>query len=163
MTVVVTDKPELPRIAPAPDLLGHGDGAVPPQGDVVWQPSHAPAGPVSIVISGADKRVTVLRNGIEIGSAPVALATPIDRPAAYSLQSIDASGQHWVRLPLPGQDIAAPTADETGQHVTVDEGFKQQAQTVIAAGTTVLLTPDSMKTLAPATPQPLIESAPGTP
>lgn len=162
MTVVVTDKPELPRIAPAPDLLGHGDRPR-PAGPVVWQPERAATGPVSIVISGADQRVTVLRNGIEIGSAAITLATQVTRPAAYALQSIDAGGQHWVRLPLPGQDIAAPTAAETAQHVTVDDGFKRQVMTVIVPGTTVLLTSDSMATLAPAAPQPLIESAPAMP
>lgn len=159
MTVVITDKPELPHMVPAPDLLGQGDQP-PPAGDTVWQPDKAPIGPVSIVVSGADRQVTVLRNGVVIGTAPVALATPIARPAAYSLQSIDAGGRHWTRLPLPGQDIATPDADETGQHVAVDPTFEKQVLAAITPGTTVLLTPDSMASLAAAAPEPLIESEP---
>jgi len=157
MTVVVTDKAELPHMAPAPDLLGRGDRP-PPAGDIVWQPEKAPSGPVSIVVSGADRRVTVLRNGVVIGAAPAAPATPITRPAAYSLQSIDATGRHWMRLPLPGQDTAAPDDDEASQHIAVDAAFEQEVLAAIAPGTTVLLTPDSMSTLAVTAPERLIES-----
>jgi hypothetical protein len=157
MTVVITDKPELPHLAPAPDLLGRGDGP-PPAGSIVWQPDKAPTGPVSIVVSGADRQVTVLRNGVVIGAAPATLATPLTRPAAYSLQSVDAAGRHWMRLPLPGQDIVAPSEDEAGEHITVDPAFEQEALAAMTPGTTVLLTPDSMATLADAAPQPIIES-----
>lgn len=158
MTVVITDKTELPHLAPTPEL--GGEGAPPPKGMIIWQPERAPDGPVSIVVSAADGQVTVLRNGTMIGSAPATFATPVTRPAAYSLQSVDPSGQHWLRLPLPGQDAAIPTADETAQHVTVDPNFERDVLATIAPGTTVLLTPDSMATLAAASPEPVLESDP---
>lgn len=159
MTVVVTDKSELPRVAPGPQLLGHGE-APPPVGAVVWDPAKSPSGPVSIVVSGADAEVQVLRNGVLIGSAPATFATPITRPAAYSLQAIDGENRRWMRLPLPGQDINAPTPEEARQHVTVDPAFERLVLAAIAPGATVLLTPDSMTALATSTPQPVIEAAP---
>lgn len=159
MTVVVTDKPELPRLAPTPQLLGHGDAA-PLQGAVVWDPGKAPSGPVSIVVSGADAEVRVLRNGVVIGSAPAKLAAPITRPAAYSLQSVNGEDRRWMRLPLPGQDIDAPTPEEARQHVTVDPAFERQVLAAIVPGTTVLLTPDSMTALATSPPWTVIEAAP---
>ena len=159
MTVVVTDKSELPRLAPGPQLLGNGDAA-PPAGPVVWDPAKSPSGPVSIVVSGADAEVQVLRNGVLIGSAPATLAAPVTRPAAYSLQAADGKNRRWMRLPLPGQDIDAPTPEEEHQHVTVDPAFERQVLAAIAPGTTVLLTPDSMAALATSTPQPVVEAAP---
>ena len=159
MTVVVTDKSELPRLAPGPQLLGNGDAA-PPAGAVVWDPAKSPSGPVSIVVSGADAEVQVLRNGVLIGSAPATLAAPVTRPAAYSLQAADGKNRRWMRLPLPGQDIDAPTPEEEHQHVTVDPAFERQVLAAIAPGTTVLLTPDSMAALATSTPQPVVEAAP---
>jgi hypothetical protein len=116
---------------------------------------------MSIVVSGADGRVTVLRNGIVIGSAPATFATPIDRPAAYALQSADGGKGQWLRLPLPGQDIATPTAAEAGEHVTVDPAFERDVRASLMPGTVVLLTPDSMASLAPA-PIPVIESDRGS-
>lgn len=159
MTVVVTDKSELPRLTPGPQLLGHGE-AEPPVGAVVWDPAKSPSGPVSIVVSGTDAEVQVLRNGVLIGSAPATLATPITRPAAYSLQAIDGENRRWMRLPLPGQDINAPTPEEVRQHVTVDPAFERQVLAAIAPDATVLLTPDSMTALATSTPQPVIEASP---
>ena len=38
-----------------------------------WQPEKSPEGPVSIVMSGADQRVIVVRNGVEIGRSRVDL------------------------------------------------------------------------------------------
>jgi len=157
MTVVIIDTPELPRLAPAPHLFGEAD-ARPPAGKVMWDPDKAPSGPVSIVVSGADAHVTVLRNGVVIGSAPVALATPIARPAAYSLLAVDGEDRRWMRLPLPGQDIGAPTSDEAREHVTVDPAFEREVLTAIAPGTTVLLTPDSMADLGASAPRPMIDA-----
>src|SRR5262245_19567533 len=41
-----------------------------------WNPEKSTAGPVSILMSGADQRVIVLRNGLEIGRSRVALSDP---------------------------------------------------------------------------------------
>lgn len=38
-----------------------------------WEPEKSPVGPVSMIISGHDKRVIVLRNGVEIGRSTITL------------------------------------------------------------------------------------------
>ena len=104
--VVVTDSPELPRFVAAPTLDAQGADALADNTGVTWFPERSPDGPVTVVISASDKRLVVLRNGKEIGGAPLTLTQPVERPAAYTLQARDAAGDHWMRLPLPGQDPA---------------------------------------------------------
>ena len=41
-----------------------------------WQPEKSPEGPLSIVVSGADQRVVVIRNGIEIGRSRAIFTDP---------------------------------------------------------------------------------------
>ena len=65
-----------------------------------WHPEKSPEGPVSIVVSGADRKAVVLRNGVEIASAGVTIDGPVSGAWAYSLRDVDASGQHWIRVPL---------------------------------------------------------------
>ncbi len=160
--VVVTDSPELPRFVPAPTLdTGANTGtndAVADDG-VTWFPERAPEGPVTVIISASDKRLVVLRNGKEIGRAPATLAQPVERPAAYSLQSRDAAGDHWMRLPLPGQDPAKPLASETGQSVTLPAGFRETVSAILVPGATVLILPDSLSPRS-GTPAALLESSP---
>src|SRR6476661_6059208 len=72
MTVVIAQGRASPRISPAPQIVAADPAPRPVAGDhFVWTPDRSPDGPVSIVVSGADKRAVVLRNGVEIGSAPV--------------------------------------------------------------------------------------------
>ncbi len=74
MTVVISNQAALPRVAPAPSVKGVSGG----QSEAVeWHPEKSPEGPVSIVVSSADGRAVVLRNGIEIGSAPVSVTGPV--------------------------------------------------------------------------------------
>ena len=74
MTVIVTDEAAVPRIAPADPLAWtDADGA---PGTVDWNPERAASGPVSVVISAADQRVVVLRNGVVIGSASIRIDGP---------------------------------------------------------------------------------------
>lgn len=157
--VVVTDSPELPRFVPAPTLETQAPDAAPAADGVTWFPERAPQGPVTVVISANDRKLIVLRNGKEIGSAPVTLAQPVERPAAYMLQARDASGDHWMRLPLPGQDPAKPLTSETGQNVTLPAGVKETIAGILEPGATVLLLPDSLAATSPARGA-LLESAP---
>jgi hypothetical protein len=41
-----------------------------------WQPEKAMDGPISIIMSGADWRVLVYRNGVEIGRSKLAVSQP---------------------------------------------------------------------------------------
>lgn len=144
--VVITDSPELPRIAPT---ISFGSKApitdIAPRSDATeWFPERSPTGPLSIVISAADKRLVVMRNGVQIGSASVELAQPVERPAAYTLQSITAAGEQWVRLPLPGQNLATPLPSETGQRVVLPPGVEALVKAELVPGATVLMLPDAI-------------------
>ncbi|WP_239987438.1 L,D-transpeptidase [Sphingosinithalassobacter portus] len=163
MTVVITNRDEMPRLAPAGALLqqaGLADGAAAAAtADSVWQPDLSPSGPVSIVVSAADRRVIVLRNGVEIGSAPVTIAEPVERVRAYTLQSIDASGYHWLRVPLPGDepDLSLAASAEEGERFQVSDDFRRAVGTVAVPGTTVVVMPDSLTRGSTGTPMTVIE------
>lgn len=54
--------------------------ARPMTGPAWWRPGLATRGPVTIVVSGADRRMIVLRDGMQIGSAPAAFDGVVERP-----------------------------------------------------------------------------------
>lgn len=81
LTVVITDDATAPEISPQPELVREPMLADTAAG-YLWQPEKAPTGPVSIVLSGHDRRIVVLRNGHLIGSAPIELDAPIVATAA---------------------------------------------------------------------------------
>ncbi|MCC2978272.1 L,D-transpeptidase [Sphingomonas sp. PL-96] len=150
LTVLITDGEAVPRFAPTPAFLrGNaraGSEALEQGGSSVWNPELSPSGPVSILVSARDRRMIVLRNGIEIGSATIALERAITRPAAYAMSARDEAGDHWIRLKLPGQP------PETDQELTVEErsrlrlpeNFRTALRAVLTPGTTVILTQDSL-------------------
>jgi len=73
-----------------------------------WHPAKSPADPVSIAVSAADHRAVVLRNGSEIGSAPVSVEGAVTGTWAYALRSIDAAGQHWLKLQVSDTKAGHP-------------------------------------------------------
>src|SRR3954451_9341474 len=56
-----------------------------PDGKITWNPTAAPTGHVSIIISTKDQQVVVLREGIEIGRAHAVVATQTDQPQVMTL------------------------------------------------------------------------------
>jgi hypothetical protein len=150
LTVVITPEAEVPRVAPAPAVLGEapvgGEGGIALIGGTLWQPERAPAGPVSIVISTADKRLLVLRNGVAIGSAPIELEGQLSGMRAYTLRAIDAEGPHWMRLSLPGQSEAAGAEVTAAQRarLRLPEAFRKALVGILAPGTTVAVTADTL-------------------
>jgi hypothetical protein len=148
MTVVVTDQPVVPRIAPAEALLGRSGGSPSAARDAVsWNPQRAPTGPVSIVISAGDRQAVVLRNGIVIGSSPVTIDGAISQPSAYVLSSIEGARRNWIRVPLPGQSPAE--AEALAGRIGVPDEFRRSVESVLAVGTTVVVTADSLQPTPP--------------
>lgn len=147
LTVVITDDPLVPEVAPAPAILDAPalDDLSPVQ-TYSWQPERSSIGPLSIVISGRDKRMVVLRNGVEIGSAEVLIEGAVSTTMAFNLRAIDETGYHWLRLPLPGQalnPIAELTPEERAR-VLIPEPFRKQVADALQPGTTLLVTRDSL-------------------
>lgn len=144
-TVVIADRSALPGVAPTPELLT--GGAVPQltAGGMIWNPSASPAGPVSIVVSSAERRAVVLRNGVVIGSAPVRIAVPIAATAAFQLTTAADGQRRWLRLPLPGQDPDSDAPPQLRGRIAVDERFRTAVEAILEPGSTVVVTPDSLR------------------
>ncbi len=160
MTVIVTNQAPALRIGARPNLPAA------PTGPAVWRPELSQRGPVSIVVSG-DRRMVVLRGGIEIGSAPVAFDGVIARTQAYVLQDVTDGAYHWKRLALPGDGRVAPQAAAAkGDGLQDSDPFRRALASVVGPGTTLVVIPDSLglgATLTPAAPAPkaLLENEPG--
>ena len=146
MTVVVTHQQTIPRVAPTPTIVAEvNDGPAAVQGSYLWNPANSPQGPVSILVSAADQKALVLRNGRVIGSATVSVDGPVSGTWAYALRSVDAQGQHWVRLTLsatPSGALEVPKAEWT--RFRAADAFKPAVASVIEPGTTIVVTSDSV-------------------
>lgn len=164
MTVVITRGTAVPRVAPMPSFLTAGaDAHIDAlSGGLEWHPEKAPRGPVSIVISAADRQLLVLRNGVAIGSAPVAIEGEIRQPVAYVLDpgpgGADVeSPSSWKALALDGPAGSAESA-EPPPRVHVDESFRRNVAAILAPGSTVVLTLDTLRNGSPGTPLNVVDA-----
>jgi hypothetical protein len=148
LTVVITNDPVVPEVAPAPVEL-----ATPPKDEhrepkrYRWRPDKSPSGPVSIVVSGKDQRIVVLRNGIEIGSATVKIDGPVEKTEAFTLSAIDEGQTHWHRLSLPrlsASDAPELTLSERSR-LHMPEQFRQNLLGILKVGATLLVTRDTLR------------------
>jgi len=144
ITVVITADADVPIVSAAPAMLSE-DGADLVDGAYRWTPERSPAGPVSIVVSGRDRRVIVLRNGIEIGSSPIEIDGVIERTSAFTLQSVDDTGQRWLRLPLPGATMTGELSAADQGKGRLPQGFRDALATVLTPGVTLLVTRETLK------------------
>jgi hypothetical protein len=154
MTVVVTNEATVPRIAPADQLIGDATGTAQAMS---WRPERARSGPVSIVISGRDQRLVVLRNGIQIGAAPARIDGAIAQTSVYVLQSVVENRRNWLRVGLPGQ---GPNGEELAGRIHVGDDFRRFVTPILEPGTTVVITQDSLRRGATARPISVIEGDP---
>ena len=146
MTVVITDHAVTPRLAPTPEIVLEGSGIGPASEGFDWHPELSAAGPVSIIVSAADRRAVVLRNGIIIGSGPVSVSGPVMATWAYTLRDTDAAGQHWIRLELSSKstdDQQVPAQE--WQRFHAPEALRRAVAAIVAPGTTIIVTPDSVQ------------------
>jgi hypothetical protein len=163
MTVVVASQRQEPDevVHPAPlapvDATTGNVVRVPRLGaheDFRWSPEKAPDGPLSIVMSRADRRVLVYRNGIEIGRAKLALQDP-KRPLgthAYIMQDgwgsgasplrQDAPAHRWLAVGIPGHAREGGRALKPGdiERISLPPRFAQAVYGALEPGATLLVT-----------------------
>ncbi|GLS99812.1 hypothetical protein GCM10007897_11950 [Sphingobium jiangsuense] len=146
LTVLITEEEAVPRIAPDPGLLTRTPPGKKPEGRGIWKPELSPQGPISIVLSAADRRMVVLRNGVEIGSAPISIDGPVTEPAAYTLQKVEGEAFHWLRIALPGQKgVAADVSAEDRARLHMPERFRRALAGILQPGATAVVTIDSLR------------------
>lgn len=118
-----------------------------------WTPEKSPTGPLTILVSTADRLVLVLRNGVEIGRARV----NVDGDAPFGTQAYvmlagttgapspvlkDRPGLNWQSIPLPGYAAKPGTAldVEAVRRVTPAAEFARLVYDQMQPGTTLVLT-----------------------
>ena len=147
MTVIITGSAVVPRIAPGDPIPWDSSGKASEGAD--WHPERSISGPVSIVISAADQRAVVLRNGIVIGSAPARIDAPITATAVFVRTGTAAGGSGWIRVQLPEWLAATRDEDLTGR-IHVAPEFRAAVVPLLAPGANVIITKDALGSGPPA-------------
>jgi hypothetical protein len=147
MTVIITSLPAQPRQSATPDLAAPiaATTTTLARAPYEWHPDRASTGPVSVIVSIADQRAIVLRNGTEIGSAPVRVTGSVNGGWAYALRAWDQSGQHWLKLQFSGAGDGMEVAPGEGDRFDAPWDFKHAVQTVLRPGSIVIVTPQSLR------------------
>lgn len=154
MTVVIASKRTAPANVDHPPLLVPVTAAgtasdtqrLAASENYRWQPEKSQEGPVSMIISGYDKRVIVLRNGVEIGRAAVTLTepeTPLGTHAfVMAKEKDDADTQSWIGMGITGHmddSNRAPDPDAT-KRIHLPDVFLHDLTPILAAGSTLMIT-----------------------
>ncbi len=154
MTVVIAKDGEAPRDVVHPAVLSPvaAVGGAPIEEPRLsaseafrWQPALAGDGPVSLVVSGADRRVLVYRDGVEIGRARLTLRDPGRPLGTHVFTAIDGGpdgAPRWSAVGIPGHagDDARPLDPDEAKRVTIPPAFLAAVRPLIVAGTTLLVT-----------------------
>ncbi|MBT2135494.1 L,D-transpeptidase family protein [Croceibacterium sp. LX-88] len=165
MTVVITSIPAVPQGSAAPNVTtpaASGSEQALADAPFEWHPERAPEGLVSVIVSVADQRAIVLRGGVEIGSAPIRSLRAIDSGTAYILRSWDDTGRKWLKVKFagPGGSMEA-TVDDGGQF-DAPSGFRRAISDVLALGSVIIVTPESLTAGAPGSQLMVIEDDAGS-
>ena len=149
MTVVITKLGAVPAPSDTPAVVAaavRGPALPLTNAAFEWHPERAPANEdsmVSVVISAADHKAVVIRDGVEIGSAPVRVRGPL-MPMAYVLRAWDSTGQHWLKLQFAGPGEGMEVSAEEGKRFEAPMMFRHSIATVLRPGSVVIVTPESL-------------------
>jgi hypothetical protein len=153
MTVVITDIPAVPRESSTPELAmaGAAVSASEPLSRAAyqWQPERSRSGMVSVVVSTADQRAVVLRDGVQIGSAPVRYKGRLDGGLAYVLRAWDRSGQHWLKLQFSGAGQSMEVSQAEKDQLEAPFAFRKLVAAELKLGSVIIITPQSLKAGSP--------------
>ena len=161
MTVVIADEAfALPEFAHPDLVLPWGLPADEVPAAYMWEPERSPAGPVAVVLSAADRRVVVLRNGVKIGEATLQIdgEDPLGT-SAYTLLQGYGKGMsrfvpgerrlNWMPILLDEPATGREASDDAlARRLRIPEGFAREIHRALAPGATVLVTDAPFRTRA---------------
>ena len=165
MTVIITSFEVAPSQSATPDLAAPiaANASTLARAPFEWNPERASSGPVSVIISTADQRAIVLRNGTQIGSAPVRVNGPVNGGWAYALRAWDETGQHWLKLQYSGSGQGMEVPAGEGERFDGPWDFRHKVQTVLRPGSIVIVTPQPLGAGSPGKELTVIDNAEGAP
>jgi hypothetical protein len=161
MTVVITSLPALPQDSDAPDIVVANTAMVQqPLSDAPfeWHPKRAVKGMVSVVVSVADQRAIVLRDGVEIGSAPVRVDGAVNGAMAYVLRDADQTGNHWLKLQFSGAGEGMEVGPDEGKRFDTPSNFRRDIAPILTPGSVIIVTPESLTAGSPGSRLTVIEN-----
>ena len=125
-------------------------GRLAERADYRWAPAQSPAGPLSLVLSRADQRLVVLRNGVEIGRARAWIAGDQPFGTHAFVAQLPAHGQgtpaadslRWTGVAVPGHadDAGRTLAAEDLARVRLPPAFLDALLPLLTNGTTLVVT-----------------------
>jgi len=178
-TVVVANAKASPASVVHPAVLAPvtaGGGAVAAPGsayEVYWNDAAAPEGPVSVLVSLPEARVSVLRNGVLIGYAPLQMVHEValhgtvlfvmtqDMEDIPSLLDPRQRQHRWVAHRILGEEGAPmPSLQSLRDSFWIPQEFAQRLYAILQPGATVLLSdlPGMRATPAEQAAAPVLES-----
>ena len=160
-TVVITKKRSTPSRSSRPANLllasraaAQENKSIPdPEGRTIWNPSKSPSGPYSILLSYADNRAYVWRNGIQIGQAPLGMA-PGGKPPEGVFLMLEGQDQPdprfpglkmhpWSTLSLDGGNSNGNAVATLRSQLSLPADFRKKVNAVLTPGTILVTTRES--------------------
>lgn len=144
-TVVVAGAAGKPLATTITGVLAPADSGLQPLASgqpFAWNPTLAPSGPLTIVVSKSDQQMVVLRNGTEIGRARVDVPNVNFATHVLTYAGIEDGQPRWVFVDVPGQDPEAgkPVDMSILSRTDVPPAFLAALQPQITPGATMLVT-----------------------
>lgn len=114
-----------------------------------WEPEKAPEGPLALILSSADQRLIVMRNGVEIGRARVAISDPQvplgSRVFVAKARNPGQSRTEWTAVDVPGRsDAGVDLSPADRSRAQLPPAFIPLLQPLIAPGTTLVVTDEPL-------------------
>ena len=156
LTVVVSDKEQFPGTVVHPglvapiDVTGQPLSEPSPVSELIWRPEASPEGPVTILLTNEDRRISVFRGGVEIGRAPFTLKDPSRKITLHVLTMLEPSGigpldpatgkqiPRW--LMISGAQESSYSTEQLLSVFDVPPDFLRKVATVVGPGTTLVVT-----------------------
>ena len=153
-TVVIAGESTAPRSVVHPAVLTPVDAATgAPESDHAlalfeeyrWAPEASPYGPITLVASAADRRLIVMRNGVEIGRARIDVdnaGAALGTHAYTVLTGADGAHPRWSAVGLPGHAAESGNAHDASaiSRLHMPKAMSVQLYPLLKPGTTLLVT-----------------------
>lgn len=148
--VVIAKKSKAPATVDHPPLLvpvtaagtAANTKALASSEDHRWEPEKSPEGPVSVILSAFDKRVTMMRNGVEIGRSKVTIENPAIPLGTYAFvmaqeetSADDSLKPNWIGVGITGHMDEANRAPDPNatKRIHVPDAFLHALNSVLEA------------------------------